>query len=593
MQSFLALVAIVVGMCFAYGWACWFLPANRRDWLTLTLVTFGLSLGWLTLWMFWVTLIWPGHLSVGLVLGGSCIVGIAGLWVKRQDLKPAPVPGSISQAIQDMDAVEKTLTAVIVLICAGILFNSVYWPFSDQDALVIYAPIAKEIFRTRTLPIGQHLYEGYPALVQMAYVYTHLAYGSINEYLARLVPALMALGAVGVTAALGREMRSSRTGIVAAGLVVLTPFFSRWASSGYVDVPSSFYFGLSALFAWRWSQDGGSRNAALAGICAGLALWTKNSAFTLLISLGALIVHRWWVGQRHTTAAGMVPLKLGQIVWLVGGIVATAGPWYIRNLVTFHFIIPPTLWDYAAQHTLPALFKLVWSWRDVGAIGVIYTLSILYGLARLVWHLKEQPPSGWMILLIMVLPFYAAWWWLASYDIRFLVTIVPLLGVLAGLTIDEWSTLLQKRLSPAWNALAQWAAIACVLALIPFAVSKAVLYKGSILHKPFMGNAEKHRIVLGGLYDVALAVDDLPPGSRIVGVPSAARYHIDLTRFPTVSEQVVEVPPSELAGDYDYAVYRFMEDSPPGWMDDATPPLLRTADGYSLYAVPASDELKP
>ena len=218
MRSILALVVIAIGLSFGYGWACWFLPADRRDWLMLMLVAFGLSLGGLTLWMFWVTLLWPGHLSLGLALGGACIVGIAGLWVNRRDLRPAPALRGIFKTGQKMGGVEKTLIVVIVVICAGILFNSVYWPFSDQDVLVIYAPIAKEIFRTRTLPIGQHLYEGYPALVQMAYVYTHLAYGSINEYLARLVPALMALGAVGVAAALGREMRSSRSGILVESL---------------------------------------------------------------------------------------------------------------------------------------------------------------------------------------------------------------------------------------------------------------------------------------------------------------------------------------------------------------------------------------
>ncbi len=587
-----ALAVVAFGVSFAYGWACWFLPFDQRDWLILALTTLGLSLGWLTVWMFWVTLIWPGRLSLGFILGGCCIVGIVGLWIKRHDLKPVSMPGGIFKAIRKLGAAETALVAVIALIGIGILFNSVYWPFADEDALVIYAPIAKEIFQTGILPIGLHLYEGYPALVQMAYAYTHFAYGGVNEYLARLVPGLMALGSMGASGVLGCEMRSMRTGMLAAGLVVLTPFFCRWASSGYVDVPGSFYFGLSTLFSWHWWRDGGSRNAALTGMTAGLAMWTKNNALTLLMSLGVLVFLRWWSGRRRAAGNGMAPVKWGQTAWLMGGIVATAGPWYIRNIIVFHFIIPPTLWNYAAQHTLRTLLIMVWAWHDVGATGSLFTFSILYGLSKLAWYTEANQHSSWVVLLIMVIPFYAAWWWLASYDIRFLVMIIPLLGVMAALMLDDWLAGLRTRLSSTWTARARWAAIACILALTPFSLSKAINYKGVVLNRPFMDDAEKHRIVLGGLYDLAMAINHLPTDSCIVGVPSMARYHIDLTRFKMVSEKKIDTPPDELAGYYDYVAYKFADGKVPGWAHDAKP-LLETTDGYFLYTVPGKGASKP
>lgn len=587
MHALLALAALGFGISFVYGWACWFIPLGQRDWLTLGLTTFGLSLGGLTLFMFWLTLLLPGRLALIPILSGCGVVGIAGLWLKRGDLRPACLPRSSWRAIRTMGAVELALAAVIALGCLGILFNSIYWPFGEEDALAIYAPIAREIFQTGILPTGLHLYDGYPAMVQMAYVYSHLAYGNLNEYLARLVPALMAIGAVGVAGALGREMRSVRAGVFAAGLMMLTPFFPRWASSGYVDIPGSFYFGLCGVFAWRWWQDGDARSAALTGIAAGLAMWTKNDALTLWVSLAALLALRWWLSRRKVGGGEMAPLKWRQITWLGGAILATGGPWYVRNVIVFQFIIPPTLWTYAAQHTAGTLLGMAWSWQDFGVTGLVFTAAIFYGALRFVWHQGARSRSGWAILLIMALPFYAAWWWLASYDIRFLLMILPLLAVLAGLMLDDAVMKLQTCLSPGWAARARWIALCSILVLSPFALRNSVNYKGTILSRPLMSDAEKHRVVLGGLYDLALAVNGLPAGSRIVGVPSIAHYYIDLARFAVVSEKKIDVPPSQLVGSYDYVAYRFAEGRVPSWAQDEKP-LLQMADGYVLYAIQES-----
>jgi hypothetical protein len=585
MQILFALAAIGFGLCFAYGWACWFLPYQQRDWLTLALTTFGLSLGWLTLWMFYVALIWPGHLGLVPILSGCAVVGIIGIWLTRKDLKPASFPGRTFQAIWKSDAVQILLVGVILLACAGIVFNCVYWPFFDGDALEVYAPIAKEIYQTGVLPIGQRLYEAYPALVSLAYAFTHWAFGSVNEYLARLVPGLMAVGAVGAAGALGRDMRSRRAGIFAAGLIMLAPFFCKWASSGYVDIPGSFYFCLSALFFWRWWRDGGGRNAALTGIIAGLAMWTKNDALTLLVSLGLLVVLRAWLSRQKAADNGLLPFKWRETALLFAAILVVSGPWYIRNLVVFQFLIPPTVWSAAVQHTLGRFLAMALDWKDISAIGLLFGVSIFYAAVRLLRKGGFRTRSAWLLLLLVTVPFYAAWWWLASYDIRFLIMIVPPLAVMAGLMLDDIVLLAHARLSPAGTLRGQWLAVLCILALSPFSLTKTVEYKGSILSRPLMGIVEKYHIRFGGMYDLAMAVNGLPSGSRIVGVPAGARYYIDLTRLDQVSEVKVNVPPGVLAGQYDFAAYQFADGAVPEWAQ-AGAPLLRTKDGYFLFAVP-------
>ncbi|MFN8447294.1 MAG: glycosyltransferase family 39 protein [Anaerolineae bacterium] len=89
---------------------------------------------------------------------------------------------------------------------------------------------------------------------------------------------------------LGKRLRDERTGWLAALVLALTPFFSRWASSGYVDLPMAFFYALAAVFALRLYESGRLRDAALAGALVGLAAWTKNAALIGIVLLALWLV---------------------------------------------------------------------------------------------------------------------------------------------------------------------------------------------------------------------------------------------------------------------------------------------------------------
>jgi len=583
------LAAVTFGMTFAYGWACLLLPVGRRHGLTLAVVTLGLSLGGLTLVMFWIAWLWPGRLSLAPTLLACAILAAAGLWLPRRSLRPDPIATFAPWVGWTRHPALLVLAAAILLVSAGIVFNAVYWPFVDTDALAIYAPLGKVLYQTGALPVGS-LYEGYPMMLPLSYAFTHGAAGGIDEYWAKLVPAVMALGAIGAAAALGREIRSARAGLIAAGLLVLTPLFARWASSGYADVPASFYFALSALAAWRWLDSRSRQDALLTGIAAGLALWTKSSALTLLVTLACLIVVAAWTGRRTRPSGSTMPLRWDQIALMVGGLLATAGPWYARNLTVLGFFLPDTVWAEVAPHDLPALLVMLRDWTEFQFCGWLFVGALVYAGARSA-RADASRARRWMLLLAFVLPFLAAWWWLASYDVRFLVTVVPLLGVTAACMIDEIAEGLAARLSPGWG---KWGVALLALAMLPLALTKAVDGKRAILRDPLMTDEEKHRVRLGGLYDVALAINRLPPGSRILGVPSLSLYAINRSRFQELSEARSEDPPWSLASSYDYVVYRIPPGASLGWLLPATP-ILQTDDGFFLFSTytPAMPQTGP
>jgi hypothetical protein len=192
----------------------------------------------------------------------------------------------------------------------------------------------------------------------------------------------------------------------------------------------------------------------------------------------------------------------------------------------------------------------------------------------------------WTVLLAFVLPFFAAWWWWASYDVRFLVTIVPTLSVMAAVAIDDVATRVQARIPLPWRTRAAWLGAAALAALAILPMQQAVQGKRAIFQNPFMTDLEKHRVRLGGVYDLALAINRLPEGSRVLGVPALSVYHLDRRHASGVSLAASEAAPWDVDAGYDFVVYDFGGEEKPGWAAAATP-ILETDDGYSLYSTEA------
>jgi hypothetical protein len=604
MRLLLGLFLIGFGLIFAYGWACWLLQRGSTgklgtdnqfperklvsvpnfsapNFLELALVTLGLSLGGLTLWMFWVAVILPGRLSLATALAGPLALAAGGLWVSRRRWSMGVIDLGIERPRRLLDV---TLVCLVGLTGAAILFNSAYWPFSEEDALAIYAPLAKRIYRGGALPVDGRLYEAYPMLVPMAYAYTHWACGALNEYLARLIPGLLAVGTLGVTVALGRDLRSARAGWLAAALVGLTPSFCRWASSGYADVPASFYFTLSALFGWRWCREGGTKNCVLAGLAAGLALWTKNSALTLLATLPALVALRWWMGRAANSERPTRPFRRSEAALLCVSALAVAAPWYVRNLVVFDFLIPDAIWvvwSPRVRHDLTTLLTMT-NWRTWSAPGWLFTASLFFGwIATL--RQGKQARRQWALLLAYALPFYAAWWWMVDYDPRLLMVTTPVLAVMAALMLESVAEALKPYLPTAWRPISAATITVMLLLMAPFSLRQAVQHKPFILSRPWANDAEKHRVCLGGLYDLAMAVNRLPAGSRVAGIPAMSRYYVDSERLTVLPEVNCRVAPQLLSIECDYVVYKFLDKERPDWALDQNW-LFHTPDGYWLCA---------
>lgn len=565
-------------------------PADARDRLTLVLTSGALGLGLLTLVAFWIMLIAPGAPALAAALAVSVAVWAASRVMDARSGRAPRAADAPHDRREPRGLLGWTLVAAIAGPIAAIVVDAAWWPFDNGDALALYAPFSAHLYRTASLPVGDRLHEGYPMLVPIAFAFMHWTAGGVNEYLARLIAALMGVGAILATAALGREVRHARAGLIAAAVLAVTPVFGRWATTGYTDVPAALYVGLTALFGWRWWQTADWRAAVLTGAAVGLACWTKNSALALLPGLAWLIAARSRIDRR-----GPTPRAAG--VWASAALMgsaaaAVAAPWYVRNWLVFGFVVPPTMLTDRADHSLGALGAMLRPDAFFGVSGWLMTAAVPYAAAVIAGRggTDRRRADAAHLLVALALPFLLAWWWLASYEVRFLTTILPLLAVLAALMIDDVVDWAPARLATAGVHVLRLGVVLLVAAAAAAAMRKTIEHKTAIAASVWLTDEERHRVRLGGLYDLARALNRLPPGSRVAGVPPVIRFHLDLDRLGLVDARVPEH--AGQPGGYDYIVTHGAPGEPVGVGPpgrDLARVVLETADGYRLMrAVPAT-----
>jgi hypothetical protein len=608
----LDVIGVIFALTFAYPWALILVPAERRSPVVLSVTTLALSLGGLTLWMMALALV--GALRFGVIVAGIVIAfGIGQVWLLRTQApmigaaRPPMIERVRTAARQNPLAVGAVL--IVIGIAALIVFNALYWPFIDDDAVSIYATQSVSIYQTDKLPKGEGLYEAYPMLLPLSHVYSYMLAGEVDEYLARIAVAALGVGTLAAAFALGRALYDTATGLSTALLLALTPTFTRWASSGYTDIPAAFFVTLAILFAWWFYRHGGARDALLLGVMTGLAAWTKNSALALGASVAVWIGYVWWRKKES-------PRTLQLTVLVVIGLAITAGPWYVRNLILFGRVVPKTVWTDRAQHTAANLVPFVTDFDHFFLPGIVITIGIALALVEvLIGTLRRQsdPRDQAALLLIGAIPFAAAWWWAASYETRFLLAVLPLFAVMGAHAITRGAqaipTVVRRlKISPPGplsmhregenmpvkvpslhvergfrgEVIFQLLLVLVLVVLAIPAARKAVSFKSDIVHDPLMGNVKRHRVTIGPIYDAARYLNAIPAEGHILSDNYFLPFYVN--RAGRVEVTAGGLNQREDLALYDYLVYSRGR-RPPPFVEDGDVSLLVDINGTRVYKV--------
>ena len=402
---------------------------------------FGLSIGVLSLYMMTLGLL-PGlWLRPVFVLPLPWLVLAYEGWLwKMRVQKYGGKRASVKDLRASVSLLSTALSPWLSLICISglmvILINTVSYPFYRDDVLSRFAPNARLLFETSYIPVTL---TGYPLAVQLMYAFAFMASGEVNDHMAGMVVAAFAGAMILVTFAIGNALFPRRAAWMAIFLLLSSPLFVDWSTSGYVDVPVGVYHGLTFLFAFSWVKGGERHSAVLTGVMAGLALWTKQSALVMIIAIAIVPLLRGWPRRniRAEISNSLVALTVMTLI---------AGPWYIRNLLLdgIHSVLPaPGAYDAQfVDHSLQSLLTFI---GDITEWGVCFSAAAMVGISLWLSHMLglRGPPHRsefhiryTLLLAAFIVPYHLIWWKGFSYQTRYLLASAPMYAALAGYGAD-------------------------------------------------------------------------------------------------------------------------------------------------------------
>ena len=401
------------------------------------------------------------------------------------------------------------------------------------------------------VPVELNVYSLWPHGPQLLYAFGLLFGGPPLAKLLQFAAGLLVVVALYQT--LARDGRPGwRCGAwVAIGVYLVHPVLLFELQAAYVDlVMALFYFSAFLFFTRAAATPAAAEPQAagpwllMAGLAGGGVAVCKPTGVlflpALLPVLWPFLLARWRAGQGGTTLL-LCATRLGSpllLFWL---------PWVWRSYRLTGNPVYPFLWgtfggpdwnaELAAQLVTwqrgigmgrGVLDYLLLPWRVLTAGDSDYAhfdgrLSwlILPFLLLALWRACRQSPPSLLRPALLVAGLYFGLWALSSQQMRFLIPMLPLLALAAGLAVAD----LAGRLTP---RLGRWAGAASVLALVlPWAVyaetpsilTKALRHAAIYRHPRFVadpwGAAPSFRRVLL----------ELPPDAKILMLNSNQGFY--------------------------------------------------------------------
>ncbi|MBL9212174.1 MAG: glycosyltransferase family 39 protein [Opitutaceae bacterium] len=285
----------------------------------------------------------------------------------------------------------------------------------------------------------------YPRLLPAAVARLWAWGGQETSAAAALVAVAFALAALGILLAVLARCRGWTVAFAGALLLVSTPFFVTFAPNQHADIPLGGFL-LAAMGLLVLSGDGPEPRAGLwlAGLCAGLAAWTKNEG--LLFALGFALVAGGWAWRRHGVRA-LVGLATGLGVGLVPVAVFKFGFAPANDLVSAP--LGPRLAhvvDVARHATILGSFgrELLrfgeWAWAPFLAMALPFAA----------WRQRRRSTGTarvlWVVIGLMLAGYYGVYlltpqdlaWHLNTSLVRLLLQLWPLAILAWALAVPEF-----------------------------------------------------------------------------------------------------------------------------------------------------------
>lgn len=265
--------------------------------------------------------------------------------------------------------------------------------------------------------------------------------------LGRITVATMATATVLTTHALGRAIRNTQTGLLAALLLAITFLHVRDAHYAVPDAATPFFIVFAVLLAIH-SIDGQSRlrqwRLALAGVAGGLAVAVKWIALPVALPV-------CWAAlcQRKQPSGADKDKKTHHLLLAITSLVvgfSLGSPQILINPAPY---LQEALGQYSAGQTggfefwlidsVPGwLFYLKTLWWGLGP--VLIGLAVVGGIMRLADGIRTQQCASWLLILFPIV-YYLLMGSTRHYFARYVLPLTPFLALFAAEAITvtaEW-----------------------------------------------------------------------------------------------------------------------------------------------------------
>lgn len=275
---------------------------------------------------------------------------------------------------------------------------------------------------------------------------------TILPLLARLVSVLMGVAVVGLIYVIAATLFGASAGLIAAVLATGTYPLVYYAHTANVDMPLLFWLALTVATLLAWADRSSNRAAALCGIAAGMALFTKEQSVGMLAAVPLI----WFLRSRSVKdlewRAATKQIALA-VVGFIAVTVLVGNLWrnpagFVNRWRFLLGVLPEELserYDPLVLHN-PAVFSRgaeidnLLEWADMVVHGLTLPVTLLC-LAGVVWTLWRHPRQAAVPLLLGVSYYLISLRTLgavsAHYTMPLLFSLIILGGAVGGALLDR------------------------------------------------------------------------------------------------------------------------------------------------------------
>jgi dolichyl-phosphate-mannose-protein mannosyltransferase len=294
-------------------------PRQWFDWIFEISLGTGIGLG-LTSCLYFV-LVWMGLSGRVAELGIELVaVGAMGWLVTRN--RPEKIPGAPGPRFSWIWILRVAAMVSLVLFALDLSESAATNPYGQWDAFGIWNVKARflasgtsawrnAVAANTAAGLGGASHPGYPLLVSASVARAWTFTQDFSNAAPEVVSIAFTLAVLGLLAGALGTLRTETLGLLALLVLLATDSFRAQGTFQYADIPLSLYvLSTCALLAIAEKRGWPPGALALAGVCAGLAAWTKNEGAPFLIA--ALAIALWRCGLRRVLwmAVGTAPVAL-------------------------------------------------------------------------------------------------------------------------------------------------------------------------------------------------------------------------------------------------------------------------------------------